>query len=319
MNPAPTAAATWLGIDLGGTLIKWEHVADSGGTVDSGRVPTPRSGHLAVTEALAEIVNARRAGSRPPAGVGIAVPGHLSPERDSITVLPNVAGDWRGFPVVAQLRERTGSTVTLLNDARAFAGAEHAIGAAREGTDVVFATVGTGIGGAVAIDGTLVRSRRDTVGELGHTTAVVDGEQCSCGHRGCVEAYAGGAAILARAVQQGLSITAGPGALRDLATTAATSSVAARILAEAYDALAVGVSNACAFIGARLVVLGGGVVEDLPGFVDRCRVRLEDRRDLLGDVELRRGSIGVRAGAVGAALAAREASRGRNADLGRTA
>lgn len=298
---------TWLGIDLGGTSIKWELVTDAGDRVDAGRVPTPTSGHLAVTDALAEIVIAVRAAALPPVGVGIAVPGHLSPQRDSITVLPNVAGDWLGFPLVARLRDRTGLAPTLLNDARAFACAEHAVGAAAGSADVVFVTIGTGVGGAVAIDGVVVRSRRDTVGELGHTTVVVDGERCGCGHRGCVEAYAGGAAVLRRAAQQGLTVVPGPDALRTLAASAETSEVAAGILTDAYEALAVGVSNACAYSGARLVVVGGGVADELPGYADRCRVRLQSRRDLIGDVQVRRGTLGVRAGAVGAALAARQA------------
>ena len=307
---------TWLGIDLGGTLIKWEHMSHTGAMIDAGRVPTPTRGHLQVTEALAEIVS-RRTGPMRPDGVGIAVPGHLSLERDSITVLPNVAGDWPGFPVVTRLHERTGHRPVLLTDARAFAGAELAVGAARGASDVVFVTVGTGVGGAVAVDGAIVCSRRDSVGELGHTTAVVDGEPCGCGHHGCVEAYAGGGAILARAARRGLRVTPGPDALRELAASAATSAAAAGVLADAYEALAVGVSDACAYAGARLVVIGGGAADDLPGFLDRCRVRLEDRRGLLGVVEVRRGALGARAGAVGAAIAARTAASGRATAGGR--
>jgi glucokinase len=307
---------TWLGIDLGGTLIKWEHLSHTGGTIDAGRVPTPTSGHLQVSEALAEIV-ARRTGPMRPDGVGLAVPGHLSPERDSITVLPNVAGDWPGFPLVARLHERTGHRPVLLNDARAFAAAELAVGAARGSSDVVFVTVGTGVGGAVAVDGAILRSRRDNVGELGHTTAVIDGDRCGCGHHGCVEAYAGGAAILARAARRGLQVTPGPNALRDLVASAARSAVAAGVLADAYEALAVGVSDACAYAGARLVVIGGGAANHLPGFLERCRIRLEDRRGLLGDVEVRRGTLGARAGAVGAAIAARTAAAERATAGGR--
>lgn len=310
------SAPTWLGIDLGGTSIKWEQVTVSGEAVNAGRVPTPADGQLAVSDALAAIINDALASAAPPAGVGIAVPGHLSPQRDSITLLPNVAGDWLGFPLVARLRDRTGNTPTLLNDARAFAGAEHAVGGAAGSSDVVFVTIGTGIGGAIAIDGAVLRSRRDTLGELGHTTAVVDGERCGCGHRGCVEAYAGGAAVLRRAAQHGLIITPGPDALRQLASRAATSRQAAKILTEAYEALAVGVSSACAFSGARLVVIGGGVADELPGYLDRCQVRLESRRALLGEVEVRRATLGVRAGAVGAAFAAREAGPARSTTLG---
>lgn len=297
---------TWLGIDLGGTSTKWQHVSDSGDLLASGQVPTPSTGHEAVTAAIAGLVNAVGSGADRPRAVGIAVPGHLSPQRDSITVLPNVAGDWVGYPVQSRLESLTGYSPALLNDARAFALAELELGAARSCTDVVFVTVGTGVGGAVAVDGRVVRSRRDSVGELGHTTAVIDGERCTCGHHGCVEAYAGGAQMLARARRQGLDLPAHASALVELGALQATSAVAARVLAQAYDALAVGVSNACAFAGAKVVVIGGGVAQELPGFLDRCRSRLAGRRALLGEVDVRAAALGVRAGALGAALSARQ-------------
>lgn len=300
---------TWLGIDLGGTAIKWEHVTDSGSSIAAGRVATPTEGHEAVTDAIAEIIRGAASGTSVPAGVGIAVPGHLTPERDAVTLLPNVAGAWRGYPFVEVLRARTGSSPVLLNDARAFAIAELELGAARGASDVVFVTIGTGIGGAVAIDGRVVRSRRDTTGEVGHIIAVRDGERCTCGHRGCVEAYAGGAQILRRAEREGIEVSSSAGALASLARADLRSLAAVRILREAYDALAVGISSACAFTGAQVVVVGGGVADELPGFLDRSRRRLAERAGLLGEVEVRTSTLGVRAGALGAALAARAEAR----------
>ncbi|MHC5794700.1 ROK family protein [Lacisediminihabitans sp. FW035] len=301
-------APDWLGIDLGGTFIKWELLGDDGASLGSGRTATPTTGHIAVTEAIIRIVNDYSAGESGLAGVGIAVPGHLSEERDSITLLPNVAGEWLGFSVRSYIAEHTGYEPTLLNDARAFARAELELGAAVGASDAVFATIGTGIGGAVAVNGQVVSSRRDSFGEIGHSTAVAGGETCACGGRGCVEAYAGGTSVLARAKRRGVTVDAGPDALISLAFAALSDPIAASVLEEAYDAFAVGVSSLCAVTGSHLVVVGGAVATELPGYLDRTRERLVERFGLLGTVEVRVGLLGSRAGALGAALARRDHS-----------
>lgn len=295
---------SWLGVDLGGTYIKWELLGDDGTSRASGQIDTPTGGHLAVTDAIGRLCQ-REVDTGNVAGIGIAVPGHLSPARDSITLLPNVPGQWAGFPVRSSLADRIGIEPTLLNDARAFAAAELELGAARGRSDVLFATIGTGIGGAVAVAGVVVSSPRDSFGEVGHLTAVVDGEPCGCGGAGCVEAYAGGAHVLARAERRGVPVRRGPAALPELAALATHNTVAAEVLAEAYDAFAVGVSSACAYTGSRAVVVGGAVAAELPGYLQRCRHHLGSRRALLGDVEVRAASLGARAGALGAAVSAR--------------
>ncbi|MET3805990.1 glucokinase [Nakamurella sp. UYEF19] len=303
-------SGSWLGIDLGGTYIKWELLSDDGRSIASGKVRTPTTGHLAVTEAIAALCQERMAGGGPVEGVGIAVPGHLSPERDTITLLPNVSGEWSGFAVRAYLANRIDSTPVLLNDARAFAVAELELGAAHGRSDVLFATIGTGIGGAVVVGGKVVSSGRDNFGEVGHLTAVIDGERCGCGSAGCVEAYAGGAYVLARAQLRGVTVVDGPDALPLLAREAEHNPVAERVLEQAYDAFAVGISSVCAYTGARTVVVGGAVADELDGYRQRCRDRLADRRLLLGEVEVLASSLGSRAGALGAALAARSSHSG---------
>ncbi len=298
---------SWLGIDLGGTFIKYELVADDGVMIRSGKKVTPLTGQLDVVDAISGIVTELVAEGFSLAGVGIAVPGHLSPERDSITIFPNVPGDWRGFPLRSSIAKRSGLEVSLLNDARSFALAELELGAAAGASTAVFATIGTGIGGAVAVDGTVISSAPDSFGEIGHTTAVVDGDRCGCGSFGCVEAYAGGTNVLRRARERGVSIPAGADALTSLEKAARTDPLAAAVLEEAYDAFAVGMSSICAYTGAQLVIVGGAVAEELPRYLARTRMRLEHRQELLGPVEVRAASLGSRAGALGAALASRRA------------
>lgn len=297
-------APRWLGIDLGGTYIKWELLGEGDQGLGSGRVDTPTSGHLAVTDAIVDLCSERAADSEV-TGIGIAVPGHLSPIRDSITLLPNVSGQWSGFPLRSYVAERIGLTPTLLNDARAFAAAELVLGAARGRDDVLFATIGTGIGGAVAVGGVVVNSARDNFGEIGHLTAVVGGEPCGCGSAGCIEAYAGGAYLLARAEKRGCRIDRGPSAIPALAASAVHDPMAARVLSQAYDIFGVGISSACAYTGSRCVVVGGAVGAELPGYLQGSRYHLSDRHGLLGDVDVRAAALGARAGALGAAVSAR--------------
>lgn len=296
----------WLGIDLGGTYIKWLEVADDGDAMNSGRIPTPTTGHHDVTRALSDLILERSTTGQRIRGVGIAVPGHLSDDRDSVTLLPNVPGEWLGYPLADTVAARTRFDPILLNDARAFALAELHFGAARGSDDVVFATIGTGVGGAVVARGTLVSTARDAFGEVGHITVRADGEPCGCGGRGCVEAYAGGTAILSRARRRGVPTPIGPDPLSALGLMADTDADAAGVLDEAYDAFALGIASACAFTGSRLVVVGGAVALELPGFLTRTRERLAERHGLLGQVEVRLAQSGPRAGALGAAAAASE-------------
>jgi glucokinase len=307
--------STWLGVDLGGTNIKWECLTAAGESVASGQVATPTGGHIAVTDTIVDLIDAYRLEDDSLRGVGVAVPGHLGPSGDSIALLPNVPGDWLGFPIRSYVSERTGFAPVLLNDARAFAVAELGLGAGRGHDSGVFATIGTGVGGAIATGGAVVRSPRDSFGELGHTVAVPDGELCGCGSRGCVEAYAGGTFVISRAEKRGVPIVRGPEVHSALAREAERNLAAAAVLEEAYNAFAVGISNACALAGTGFVVVGGAVATALPGYVARCRSVLEARQDLLGRIEVRAGSLGNHAGALGAALAAREQSRQTDREL----
>ena len=136
------APAGVLGADIGGTNIKWVHLVN-GGLAAAGSLPTPGDGPSAVTAAIAAIARERST-----ARLGVAVPGHLTPDMKRTKVIPNVAGDWDGFPLMDTLSQLALMPATLINDARAFAVAESAQGAARDRPDALFLTLGTGIGAA---------------------------------------------------------------------------------------------------------------------------------------------------------------------------
>lgn len=301
-----------LGLDLGGTALKWAVVAD-GRVADHGHVPTPRGGPAAVVDAMVEI--AGQAGAVDSAGVG--VPGLYEPD-GSTGLLPNVPGEWTAYPLAATLGGRLGVPVAVCNDARAFTLAELRLGAGRGCRDLVAVTLGTGVGGGVVSDGRVHLGARHRAGELGHVVVAPDGLPCGCGSRGCLETVASAPAIVAaaaRVVWQGLASELAdacdgePGKL-DVPTVAAVAGagdrVAGEVLEGAARALGAALASACTLLAPERIVVGGGVSGALdllrPTIHEaiRTRVRLSDPPPVLA------AELGPRAGAIGAALWGRD-------------
>jgi glucokinase len=192
------AIALYLGIDVGGTKTALA-LGDGAGVIHaSERMPTPLSGDpradLGVIEkgcrALLERQGARL---EQVAAVGVSLPSPLDVEAGVVLNPPNLPS-WHGTPVRTLLAEALGRPVAIENDANAAALAEWRFGAGRGCQDMVFLTMSTGIGGGLVLGGRLVRGVASSAGEIGHVPVEWDGDPCSCGLRGCLEAYAGGAA-----------------------------------------------------------------------------------------------------------------------------
>jgi glucokinase len=153
---ASQSASRHLGLDLGGTNIKWAVVERDGGewrTLGHDRVATPTAG--GPKEVVAELARVGKlAAARWPGveSVGIGVPGLYYPERGATRFLVNIPGDWDGMPVAAEVGGALGLPAHLINDARAFGLAELRLGAGRGASSMVGLTLGTGIGGVIAIE-----------------------------------------------------------------------------------------------------------------------------------------------------------------------
>jgi glucokinase len=286
-----------LGLDLGGTNVKWAVVEDER-LVAQGRAPThAEQGPAAVVARLAEIGRSALAetGSVDRAGVGL--PGLFDPGAGTVTFLPNLAGDWSGVAAVAPLEDALGVPVSLVNDARAFALAEWRLGAARGCDDAAFFVIGTGVGGGLVLGGRLHLGHDGTAGELGHQIVEADGPPCGCGDHGCVESLAAGPAIVA---------ASGRGNVREAAEAARDGDERARAAFDrAGRALGVAAANVVVMVAPERVVVGGGVAESgelllgpMRAELDR-RVRLKQARTPVVSAEL-----GPIAGAVGAAVRA---------------
>ena len=199
--------------------------------------------------------------------VGIACGGPLDPVEGIIQSPPNLPG-WDDVPLVAVVREAFDRPTAVENDATAGALAEWWFGAgrARGVRHLVYLTISTGVGGGLILDGRLYRGAAGNAGELGHLTVEYEGRPCGCGRRGCLEAYASGTNIAARAREAlasgAASSLAGRPAIsaKDVAEAAAAGDeLARRIWDETTAILGSAMANVLDVFNPDLIVLGGGV------------------------------------------------------------
>jgi glucokinase len=303
-RPDGPAARRHLGLDLGGSAIKWVVVsapepgaaADGWRVLDRGQVPTPAGGPDVVVPRLAEV--AVDAVGRWPdlATVGIGVPGLYDPAAGTTRFLVNLTGPWAGAPVAGPVGAAVGLPAFLVNDARAFGLAELRLGAGRGARAMVGLTLGTGVGGVIAIDGRVHQGHDGTGGELGHQTIDPDGPWCGCGNRGCLEAFARGdqwAALCGTATAEAAIERARAGDPRALDG-----------LAQIGRYLGIGIANMITVVTPERVVIGGGLAAAADLLLPAIQVELRRRvrTTALDEVEVVTAELGTWAGAIGAAI-----------------
>lgn len=188
------------GVDIGGTKIAVGVVDETGEILAKVTRPTqpddPASIDAAIADAVRELSSEHEVGA-----VGLAAAGFVSADRKTVTFAPNIA--WRDYPLADNVSRLLGGDLPVVveNDANAAGWAEFVYGAGREARSMALLTVGTGLGGAIVTDGTLLRGAHGFAAEIGHIRVVPDGHLCGCGHRGCWEQYASGSALVREARQ----------------------------------------------------------------------------------------------------------------------
>jgi glucokinase len=264
------------GIDLGGTKIQAAIVDPDGRVLGEARHPTPTSGGPAdvargMEDALRESASA--AGVRPEelGGVGVGSPGEVDGKAGVVSSARNLPGWGGSFPLGEALAKALGTAVRVGNDVQVATEAEFHFGAGREFSSLIGVFWGTGVGGGLVLGG---RSwvGRGAAGEIGHVVVRHGGAKCPCGRRGCLEAYAGRAAMEAEARRRHKE-----GAKTDLfklmrkhGRDRLTSGIWERalergdgltekLLDRAVEALGTGVASACNLIDPEAVIVGGGL------------------------------------------------------------
>lgn len=189
----------YLGIDVGGTFVKGAVVNENGEFLANDKIPTDSKvgGEKIIYDiadmckSLVSSVNMKLSDMQ---GIGMGIPGIVDGKSGVIIYVPNL--NWRNFEGAKLLTELTGLPVKLSNDANAAALAETRFGAGKSFKNTVMITLGTGVGGGVIIDGKLYEGNKGAGTELGHSVILAGGEKCSCGRRGCLEAYASATALI---------------------------------------------------------------------------------------------------------------------------
>ncbi|MDQ0474548.1 ROK family protein [Labrys wisconsinensis] len=303
-----------IGLDLGGTQVR-AALVDEGGYIQArAAVATAAAaGPEIVIDQLHWVAEAVSTGvpAADLAGIGVAAPGPLDTGTGTALGLPTLAG-FVDLPLARLLAERFDRPVRLENDGIAAALGEWRFGAGRGHANLVYVTVSTGIGGGVVSDGRLLRGRRGMAGHVGHMTIMRDGAPCSCGHRGCWEAYGAGPAFARRAREQAARTPgtqlAGPIDARAVFEAAAAGdALAAALVAEEADILGLGIAGLLHLYSPEIVIVGGGVAHGFPALHPGIAARIRTAAMApFRDVPVVRAALGDNAGLVGAAALAFE-------------
>jgi glucokinase len=309
------------GIDLGGTKIQAAIVTPQGEVTGDARRQTPTSGRpedvaRQMAEALTEAAGAAGVKTAALAGVGVGSPGDVDESTGEVSGARNLPG-WNGsFGLASWLSDALGAPVRIGNDVDVATEAEFKLGAGTPYRSLLGVFWGTGVGGGLILDGERWLGR-GAAGEIGHMVVEIGGARCPCGRRGCVEAYAGRAAMEAKARRDH-----DDGVKTDLFKIMhkrghhrLTSSIweralddgdhlAEKLIDRAVKALGAGIASAVNLLDVEAVILGGGIGVRLgEPYLERIRKQM-DKHLFVGErpPALELAALGDFGGAIGASL-----------------
>lgn len=316
----------YVGVDLGGTSLRALVADEAYKTLAVKKVRTVTAGGPArlIQKIAALVDNTLQEAGVPRSrvrAVSVGAPGPIDRARGIVEEAPNLG--WRRVPLRSELRQMLRVPVFVENDVNVGLVGEHALGAGRGAKNVVGIFVGTGIGGALILDGKLYEGSRGGAGEIGHTVLAVDGPLCGCGRRGCVEALASRTAM-ERDVRAAIKAGRQSNVLKIMkkkskermtssiivAALKKNDTVMREVLERAQFYLGILSSNAVNLLDPECVVIGGGIAERLKDiYVDPIRetayeyfLRPADR----DRVRVVPGKLGDNAGALGAIVLAKQ-------------
>ncbi|NOY74269.1 MAG: ROK family protein [Kiritimatiellaeota bacterium] len=268
-----------IGIDLGGTKIYAVVVDETDKVIGKAKSPTPSGATVADTavvmletaKAAAKLAGVRFSAFK---NIGVAMPGAVTENSDLVFGAHNLG--WNGVPAKAEFEKWFGKPVALGNDVNCGVLAEARLGAGKGAETVIGFFMGTGLGGGVVLNGKLLTGSHGLAGEFGHVIIRKNGRQCSCGHKGCLEAYASKVGMAAKF--QELINNRGEKSLLTEYIAGDFSKLKSSALAKAYKAgdkvtmevldkaaysLGLGAASVAAVIDPDRIVFGGGVIEAL--------------------------------------------------------
>ena len=244
-----------IGIDIGGTNVR-AGVVDRDGKIASKAML--RVGDVKTAKQMVKLMGSLLSELRPPkdaeiVGIGCGMPGIMDSEKGIIGHSPNFP-DWKEVPFKAMLEKEFGAEVLLDNDANMCAIGEHRWGAAQKWDDFIMITLGTGLGGGIIVDGSLVHGMCGYAGEVGHMTIEREGWPCGCGNHGCWEQYASSHFFKRR----------GLGGHEAEALAKKGNSAAKEVWREFGQNVGIGIAGLINNFGITNFVVGGGLARAMP-------------------------------------------------------
>lgn len=282
-----------IGVDLGGTAIKLGRFTAAGNCINSLTVPTPQPATPdAVLEAIAAAI-ATLDPDREAAAIGVGTPGPADAAGRVARVAINLAG-WKDVPVSDWLESKMGRPTVLANDANCAGLGEAWLGAGRSFQDLIVLTLGTGVGGAIILNGQLFTGRNGTAGELGLITLNPDGPPCNSGNQGSLEQHCS-----VQAIRRETGVEPG-----DLAARANAGDADAIAFWQQYGRnLGAGLASLIYVLTPEAVILGGGISAGADLFLPAVKAEIESRVLLSSreEMQILIAQLGNQAGIVGAA------------------
>jgi glucokinase len=274
MTPAP---GVLVGVDVGNTTMSGGLVAPDGAVLSVVETSTHRDGPGTALDTLlgtiGELVSRAEARGVQVEGIGVGLPGIVDVDVGTLGTGIGQLPELAELPLVERIRAKTGIDAFVDNDVNALALGEWRYGLARGAASLVVLALGTGLGGAVILDGRLVRGQSGYAGEFGHVPVKFDGRPCICGSRGCLGAYAAGYGIAMeyrrqvqghrRPVKQSLHPPSEANAEEVFAASAAGDARARAVIDEACRALGAALAVIVNGLNPEVIVVTGGVVTSL--------------------------------------------------------
>lgn len=195
-----------IGIDIGATSVKAGIVARDGRLVEKVEIKTkeikgPPHFVSLCDNLIGRMLENQSIDKHSIGGIGVGAPGWVDHFNGIVKELTNIP-DWKDVPLANGLEQKTGLKSFVDNDANVMAVAELLYGAGRGHKNFICLTLGTGVGGAIVIDGRIYRGAHGLAGEIGHMTLDLEGPVCACGAKGCLENYVGNRFIVANAIKR---------------------------------------------------------------------------------------------------------------------
>lgn len=306
----------YVGIDLGGTFIKGGIVDDLGHILALDKTPTESDGGAdKVSENIAALVrkllDSVGLSASDTEGLGMGVPGMIDSKAGNVIYSNNL--HWQDFAIGEKVGSLTGMKVKIANDANVAALGEAKFGAAKGCENMILLTLGTGVGGGVVVNGKLMEGNQSAGAELGHSVVIVGGELCTCGRRGCLEAYASANALI-RDTRRAMNAHKDSKMWKtyDLTTISGktafdyqdTDVYAKEVIDNYVRHLACGITNFATIFRPETILLGGGVCAQGDNLVKPLQKLLDE--EIFGGslgprVLIKIAELGNSAGVLGAA------------------